>query len=456
MGKLFGTSGIRGVFGRDITPEMFVEIGKSLAAFIREGEVVVARDSRVSGEILANALMAGVMGGGCHVIDGGIAPTPVLAFTVRILGKKSGAVITASHNPPEYNGVKFWNERGMAYTPEMEGEIERIYFEKSWKDVEWRFVGKSRKVDICQIYMREMLKRLHLERKFKVVVDCGNGAGSTITPLLLRKLGCEVIGLNCHLDGRFPGRGLEPSEENLTHLCRIVREVGADLGVAHDGDADRVAVVDERGKFVSGDKLVAMLAGWIAEGGGTVVTTVDASMVVDEAVERVGGRVIRTRVGDVSVASEVAKHNAKFGGEPSCAMIFPDVHLAPDGPLGAVKVLMMLEEVGQPLSELADALPELPIARRKIACPNDIKEKVMEKISEELPVMLETVSVTTVDGIRVETEDGWVLVRPSGTEPYIRITAESKSPEAVKTLIEKASKVIEKFVWSMLYRERGN
>ncbi|MEM3184184.1 MAG: phosphoglucosamine mutase [Candidatus Hadarchaeales archaeon] len=446
MGRLFGTSGIRGVFGHDITPEMFIEIGKSLATFIGGGEVIVARDPRLSGEILANALMAGIMGGGCQVLDGGIAPTPALAFSVRILRKKAGAAITASHNPPEYNGAKFWDERGMAYTVEMEREIERIYFEKSWKGVEWKFVGKSRKIDVCRTYIQEILKNLQLERKFRVVVDCGNGAGSVVTPFLLRKLGCEVIGLNCHLDGRFPGRGLEPNEENLTVLCRIVKEVKADLGIAHDGDADRVAVVDDHGRFVGGDKLVAMLASWIVKSKGTVVTTVDASMIVDEAVKKAGGRVVRTKVGDVSVACEVAKYGAKFGGEPSGAMIFPDLHLAPDGPLGAIKVLMMLEEIGRPLSELADELPEFPIARKKIACPNEIKEKVMREVSEELPRMLETISLTTVDGIRVETEDGWVLVRPSGTEPYIRITAEGRSPEVTKMLVEKASKVVEKII----------
>lgn len=446
MGKLFGTSGIRGVFGEEITPEMFIEIGKSLAEFVEGTGIVVARDPRLSGEVLMRALMAGAMSGGCDVIDGGIAPTPVLAFSVKALGKSAGAMITASHNPPEYNGVKFWDKQGMAYTPEMEDEIEKKYFQKSWKGAEWERVGKIEFADIHGLYLGEIPQRLELKRKFRAVVDCGNGAGAMITPLLLREVGCEVIGLNCQIDGRFPARGLEPNEENLASLCRIVREVGADIGIAHDGDADRVAAVDERGRFVSGDKLIALLASWIAEGGGKVVTTVDASMVVEDAVEKAGGKVIRTKVGDVNVAVEVRKQGCRFGGEPSGAVIFPDVHLAPDGPLGAVKILMMLEELGRPLSELADELPSYPTARKKIPCPNEKKEKVMRFVLENLPDALGAIALSTVDGVRVETEDGWVLVRPSGTEPYIRITAESRKKEDVEILIEKTAKVVKSYL----------
>jgi phosphoglucosamine mutase len=443
MARLFGTSGIRGVFGKEIEPEMIIGIGRSMATFLGGGEVVVARDPRTSGELMARALMAGLMSVSCRAVDGGVAPTPALALSVRLLGKDAGAMITASHNPPEYNGVKFWDERGMAYTPEKEREIERLYFGREWREAEWKTVGGVSREDVNRAYIREIERRFEIGRRFRVVVDCGNGAGAAVTPVLLRRLGCDVIGINCQMDGRFPGRGLEPNEENLSDLGRIVREVGADLGVAHDGDADRVAVVDDRGRFVSGDRLVALLAGWIAGSGRRIVTTVDASMVVDEVAGRTGAEVVRTRVGDVSVACEVERAGAVFGGEPSGAMIFPDVHLAPDGPLGAVKVLKMLEEIGRPMSELVDGLPSYAVVRRKVACPREAMEAVMRAVTDRLPGLLRASSVLEIDGIRVETDRGWVLVRPSGTEPYIRVTAEGRDSRTATDLVEGVVELVE-------------
>ena len=450
MAKLFGTSGVRGVFGVEICPEMFMGLGKALATFLGGGEVVVARDPRTSGELLAGALMAGLMSAGCRAVDGGIAPTPALAFSVRTLGKDAGAMVTASHNPPEYNGVKFWDRRGMAYTPEKEEEIERVYLEGLWRGAGWDSVGGIGRMDVNHVYLKEMERRLAIGRRFRVVVDCGNGAGSAITPAILRRLGCDVVGINCQMDGRFPGRGSEPSRENLSTLSSVVRETGADLGVAHDGDADRVAVIDERGRFVEGDKLLALLAGWAAKSGGKVVTTVDASMVVDEIVEKAGGSVIRTKVGDVSVACEIEKTGACFGGEPSGAMIFPDVHLAPDGPLGAVKVLKMLEEVGRPMSELIDELPSYAVVRKKVNCPRQVMEALMRTVTDRLPDLLRATKVLEIDGVRVESDRGWVLVRPSGTEPCIRVTAEGRDLETAADLAERAVELVERIRGALL------
>jgi len=445
MGKLFGTSGVRGVVGEQLTPELVLDLGLALATQLGgEGSVVLGKDPRTSSDMLENCLISGLLSGGCDVKRLGIVPTPAVSFAVRYLGAKAGVMITASHNPPEYNGIKFWDSSGMAYTPEQEEKIEAIYFGKKLKPARWDRIGKVESADVLPTYIEKIASVVSLKRSYKVVVDCGNGAGAKVTPYLLRKLGCKVVTLNSQLDGFFPGRGLEPSPENLGDLCTAVKSLGADLGIAHDGDADRAAAVDELGRVAQPDKLLGLIsANQLRRRGEIVVTTVDASSVVDDCVAERGGKVVRTRVGDVSVAVAIKKHKAVFGGEPSSAWIFPSVHLVPDGPLAAVKILELLDSTDKKLSELLDALPEYPTVREKVACPNEKKEKVMKKFKASVKREFRGVKrVLTIDGIRLELEGGWVLVRPSGTEPYIRVTAEGRTPVRVKEIADKAEKIL--------------
>ncbi len=444
MEKLFGTSGIRGVLWEEITPEFMMDLGLVLATHLgNSGTVVIGRDTRVSSLMLEDSFVSGLLSGGCRVKKTGVVPTPVVGFAVSRLGASAGVVITASHNPPEYNGIKLLDSNGMAYTPELEKEIEKVYFNKRAKRVGWDGIGGVEVTDVLSSYVDEAVARVRLKRRYEIVVDCGNGSGSFVTPFLFRKLGCEVKTLNSHPDGTFPARGLEPSAENLDGLCRAVRATGADLGIAHDGDADRVAAVDDAGRVVQPDKLLALVAaGQLTENKKIVVTTVDASMVVDEVVARYGGQVVRTPVGDVHVAAAVKQHHSIFGGEPSGAWIFPDFHLTPDGPFGAIKILELLDSTGKKLSELLDGLPDYQVAREKIPCSNPKKAQVMKKVdlrSKEIPNVL---NVSHVDGIRLEFGDGWVLVRPSGTEPYIRITAESRSSERALELVQMMAKIL--------------
>jgi phosphoglucosamine mutase len=451
MGKLFGTSGVRGVVGQQVPPQLVMDLGLALATHLgNSSTVVVGKDTRTSSDMLESCLISGLLSGGCDVKQLGIVPTPVMSFAVRRLNAKAGVMITASHNPPEYNGVKFWDSSGMAYSPQLEDEIEGIYFGKKMKRVGWDRIGTVGAAEVSIDYINEVAANVRLKRGYKVVVDCGNGAGSLVSPLLLRRLGCKVTTLNSHIDGFFPGRGPEPSPENSGELCGVVKSIGADLGLAHDGDADRVVAVDELGRVAQADKLLGLVAAnQVARKGDLVVTTVDASSVVDDLVSGRGGKVVRTRVGDVSVAAAVKKHRAVFGGEPSGAWIFPSVHLAPDGPLGAVKILELLDSTGKKLSELLDALPDYPTAREKVACPNERKSAAMGKLEaglkKEFPDVL---SALTVDGIRLELKDGWVLVRPSGTEPYIRVTAEGKTPERAREIAGKAVKVLKRAIQS--------
>jgi phosphoglucosamine mutase len=445
VAKLFGTSGVRGVVGEELKPELALDLGLVLATQLKNsGTVVVGKDPRTSSDLLESCLVSGLLSGGCDVKRLGVVPTPAVSFAVHKLNAKAGVMITASHNPPEYNGVKFWGSDGMAYTPEQEEAIERIYFGKRMKPVAWDRIGKISEIDILSSYINKIAGAVKLKRSYKVVVDCGNGAGSVVTPHLLQRLGCKVVTLNSQLDGFFPGRGLEPSPENLGELCGVVKSIGADLGIAHDGDADRVAAVDELGRVAQPDKLLALIsAHQLKRKRDAVVTTVDASSVVDDYVAERGGKVVRTRVGDVSVAAAIKKHKAVFGGEPSGAWIFPDVHLVPDGPLAAAKILELLDSTGKKLSELVTTLSEYPTARERVKCPNERKAGTMKKLGPRLKKEFSSVAkVLTIDGIRLELTDGWVLVRPSGTEPYIRVTAEGRTQARVKEITDKAVKTL--------------
>lgn len=446
MGKLFGTSGIRGVVNKDLSPELALDLGLALATYLgNSGTVVVGKDPRTSSDMFESCLVSGLLSGGCDVKKLGIVPTPAVSFAARSLGVNAGVMITASHNPPEYNGIKFWGSDGMAYKPEQEEKIEAIYSAKRLKSVPWDKIGKVDEADVLPEYINEVATAVSIKRSYKVVLDCGNGAGASVTPYLLRKLGCKVITLNSQLDGFFPGRKLEPTAENLQELCTVVKSLGADLGLAHDGDADRVAAVDEKGRVAEPDKLLALIsAHQVRKKDDIVVTTVDASGIVDECIGAKKCKVVRTRVGDVSVAAEVKKRGAIFGGEPCGAWIFPEVHLAPDGPLAAAKVLELLDSTGKRLSELLDELPEHPTVRKKIACQNEKKAAIMKKFKVRLRREFKGISdVLTIDGVRFSFKDGnWALVRPSGTEPYIRITAGGKKEKNVEKVAEKAAKIL--------------
>ncbi len=447
MGGLFGTSGVRGRFEEQITPQLAIDLGLSLAELLgNSGAVVIGKDPRTSSDMLEGCLISGLLSGGCGVKRLGTVPTPVVGFAARAERAGAGLMITASHNPAEYNGVKFFDSSGMAYTSTLEGKIERAYFRKKWGRVAWDKVGDVEEVDVVPDYIEAVAGAVQPSRGYKVVVDCGNGAASAAAPELLRELGCKVTSLNCQPDGFFPGRPLEPSPENLGELCKLVRSTEADIGIAHDGDADRVVAVGDDGAVASGDELLALVAASrVSRGRDVVVTTVDASRVVEELVGGRGGQVVLTRVGDVSVAAEIKRRKAAFGGEPCGAWIFPDFGMAPDGLLGAATIIELMSSSGKSLSELLEPLPDYFISRMKVACPDQSKARIMgaalKRLQGEFP---EAVGSLNVDGVRLNLEDGWVLVRASGTEPIIRVTAEGRTPGRAGEIARKSVRVLRK------------
>ncbi len=432
--RLFGSSGIRGITNVDVTVELALNVAK--AAGKGCSDAVIARDPRVAGMMIEEAFAAGLMSAGCDVTRLGMLPTPTLAYAAR--NYSLGVMITASHNPAEYVGMKLWNPDGMAFDSRQQEGIEEAVASSGYSLAKWDGIGDINIYEnAVEDHIKAIMKHSGDLQGLRVVVDCGNGAGSVITPFLLRRLGCRVLALNSNPDGHFHARNPEPKEENLGLLMQTVKDWGADLGIAHDGDADRMMAVDDKGRFVGGDQLLAIFAAH--EEVDSIVVPVDTSMIVDDALP--GTRIIRSRVGDVYVTEAMKKEGAAFGGEPSGSWIFPRISFCPDGIYAAVR---LIEIVGtRKLSEMVDELPVYQTRRNGIACPDQRKEGAMEEIAGELSSLGE---VSTIDGIRVATGNGWVLVRPSGTEPKIRVTAEARL--GVDELFKKTCRTVESSIGS--------
>ena len=437
--KLFGTSGIRGKIGSEVTCELALNVGKSLAYYLgNEGRVVLGYDTRNTNQMLDQAICAGLLESGVDVIKIGMVPTPLVGYATEKLDADAGIMLTASHNPSQYNGIKLWNKNGMAYTSVQEEKIEEIYADKQYCSVSWDKVGNlSFNEEIKGQYIDDLVGMVDIEKGLKVVVDCASGAGSEISPLVFRKAGCEVTTLNSQPDGFFPGRNPEPNAENLQTLMKTVVAIGADLGIAHDGDADRMITVDENGEISPFDSLLALIS---KEFDGDVVTTVDAGLCMDESVK---GEVFRTPVGDVNVAEVIIEKDAAFGGEPSGTWLHPDFCMCPDGILSGLRMAELVSKKGK-LSDLLAEIPSYPNIREKIICSKEAKVKVMENMEELLKDAFDDIAdVNSLDGVRLTfADDSWVLVRPSGTEDYIRITLESRDAQRADEIKEICVKII--------------
>jgi len=445
-GKLFGTDGVRGVANEELTVEMAVDLGRVIAT-LRDGTLAVGMDARLSSPMFKSAVTAGITSAGCDVIDLGLLPTPALQYYVKenknIAG---GVVVTASHNPRQYNGIKFIQGDGREFTRSMDEESEKMYMSKSYRIVPWDQVGRVYSEDCRRMYIEGIMEKVDVdaiaEKGYKVVLDCGNGAGCVTSPELLRRLGCKCISINAHPDGTFPCRNPEPVRENVEFLMKCVKDAGADIGVAHDGDADRATFVDERGEFVSEDVMLALMAKYYVEknGGGIVVTPVSSSKCVEDAVREAGGEVVYTAVGSPVVAETMLKLNAVFGGEGNGGLVFPEHLLARDGAMSIARVLELMAKEGKKLSELVKDIPKYVTLKAKVPCKD--KLKLLEGLKEVFP------DADFTDGAKVEYEDGWILIRPSGTEPIARIMAESKSEKRAKELLEMGIEVVKKILGS--------
>jgi phosphoglucosamine mutase len=449
MAKLFGSSGVRGLANVDLTPLLACKVGLAVAAYAKAKKAVVACDTRVSGGMLQDALVSGLLSSGTDVFLAGTIPTPALAYVTRTLEADAGFMLTASHNPPQYNGVKVFRGDSLSYTDEDQGVVEKNVLGGTYALADWRSLGKTVPFNASQIYMEMALKAVTLKRQWRVIVDPGCGAAFNIAPALLKALGCKVTALNAQPDGYFPARKSEPTAESLEDLANIVKTLGADIGIAFDGDGDRVAFVDERGAFANFDRSLAAYAAYALKqvSGGIVVTNVETSMCVETMAQAQGGRVIRTKVGDIYISETIKQSGAVFGGEPCGAWVHPKFHYCPDGPLSAALMLKALEDENKTLSQFITDVPEYITRRKNVACKNEQKYKVIAKLESTLKSTFpDYTDFSTVDGVRLAVKHGWLLVRASGTEPLIRLTVEGESLTVANDITQKATELIKKQV----------
>jgi len=451
--RLFGTNGIRGVVNKDLTPQTAIRIGSAIGTFFQQGELIVGYDSRTSGPMLSRAIIAGLNATGCDVLLAGMAPTPALQYAV-VTRKTDGAVIiTASHNPPEYNGIKVvWND-GIELSREKEIEIENVFFNDRIQRVGWEDLGVIRTVpDLIDEYIEAIKVHVNVaeiaRKRFHVVVDPANSVGSLAAPRLLRELGCKVTSINANIDGTFPGRLPEPQPEHLRDLAITVKSIGADLGVAYDGDADRAIFVDENGEIHWGDKTFALIEKRFLETNSDkrIVTPVSSSNLVRDIAESYHGEIIWTKVGSVTVSQTMKKLDAKLGGEENGGVFYGPHQMVRDGAMATALVLDIMAETDQKLSKLIEELPKYFIEKGKIECRSDLKERVLKQLIEKVSKL----NIDKTDGVKILFEDkSTILMRPSGTEPIYRLYAEARTQKKAVQLVREYSQQIERIINSL-------
>lgn len=434
--RMFGTNGVRGIANEDICCELALRMGRSVGEVLGK-RIAVAVDPRTSSVMLKDSLCAGLVSVGADVLDLGMIPTPALQHYIKIRDDiEGGVMITASHNPPEFNGIKCIAGDGTECTKEQEDAIEASYH-AGIGTVPWDSIGTVERIDgAAEEYIDSVISKVDADSirgaGLKVVLDCANGCSCATSPLLLERLGVTTVVLNGEPDMRHPGHLSEPTAENLGELIETVKETGADLGIAHDGDADRCVFVTSDGRYVPGDVALALLARYLLgkRNRGKVVVTVATSMIVEDTAKASGGEAVYTAVGSPIVAREMASDGAVFGGEENGGLIFADHQFCRDGAMGAAVMLECLVKKGG-IGKQMDSLPSYRTIKKAVKCPEELKNRVTELIASEHP----DDRMDTTDGLKFLYDDGWVLLRPSGTEPKYRIYSESRDP----TIAEKRS-----------------
>ncbi len=424
--KLFGTAGIRGPLWRKVSPELALKLGMALGTYARPRIVGVGMDGRTSSVMLMEALISGLLGTGSSVLNFSFIPTPALAWSTREQCD-AGVMITASHNPPTDNGVKVFNGDGTEFYMEQERKLEVIVESGNYKRASWDEIGNVESVNILEEYVSAVLGFADHETKLRVLYDGANGVGSLVAPYLLGEMGARVFSVNSHLDGHFPGRKPEPCRENLAYVGDLVRSLGCDLAVAQDGDADRIAVFDERGNYVDEDTLIALFARLHVEekGGGDVVVSVNTGSRIDDVVEAAGGRVHRVPLGQLH--DGIKRHKAIFAAEP-WKFIHPNFGPWIDSFVTMALLIKLIDDRGEPLSSIVSGVPKYHLRKVNVPCPDEYKAKVVEEAASDLERILngKIKEVLTISGFRFNLDDrSWVLVRPSGTEPKVRVVVEA-------------------------------
>jgi len=454
MGKLFGTDGVRGIVNIDLTPELAMKIGLAAGTFFGEGaRILIGRDVRRGGEMLQKAVIGGLLSAGVKVYDAGLLPTPTLQWAIKHFKFDGGIMITASHNPPKYNGIKVIASDGVEISREDEAKIEEIIFEEKWFRAS-RF-GLAEEVPkfygIIDAYVNSIVSHVDVEKirskNFRVLIDPANSVGALTSPLVAKKLGCKVYTLNGNLDGDFPGREPEPTTETLKETAEVAKALHVDLAVGHDGDADRAIFVDEKGRIHWGDRSATILCKYFAEKGhkGKVITAVSSSIMIEEVLKPYGLEVIWMKVGSVDISRRMLREeNVLCGFEENGGFMYPPHIPVRDGSMTLALMLQVMADENRNLSELFDQLPHYYTLKTKIPMARTTALKVVKEVAEHF----KNYRLITIDGVKVLMKDAWVLVRPSGTEPILRIMAEAKDENKLKEIVNTVKNIAEEVLKS--------
>lgn len=432
-------SGLRGIVGESLTPKLAARFASAFGTYVGPGQVLVGQDSRPSGLMLKKAVISGLLATGCQPVEVGILPIPTILFLTREKQATGAIVVTASHNPLEWNGLKFIGPEGLYLKSSQVEEFLDIFHQG-----EFTFVPADRIKNVVQekkagqLHLDRILSRVKLQairkKHFRLVVDCANGAGATLMPQFLEQLGCEAIYLNTEISGTFAHQS-EPTPENLKELCRKVKEYRADLGLAQDADADRLALVDEKGRPLGEDMTLTLaVAHQLSRKRGPVAVNLSASMVIDDLGKKFRVPVFRTKIGEINVVEKMLEEKAVIGGEGNGGVIWPEVHPCRDSFTATALVLEALAASGKKMSELVSSFPKYFMVKEKISCPGELAYNVVLKLKNRYEK--ESENISTLDGLKIIWPDAWVHLRPSNTEPIIRIIAEARSRIKVKRLVE--------------------
>ncbi|MEM2963358.1 MAG: hypothetical protein QXN01_02595 [Candidatus Anstonellales archaeon] len=435
---MFGTSGIRGIVGKEIDCHLMQKVGQAFGK--QSSSFLLARDTRNTSLLLLHAFASGLMQCGVNVVDMGICPTPALAFATKKFSTR-GAVITASHNPPQYNGVKLF-DHGIEIPPKIERRLEKKISKNLLPTVSWNMAGSIIYDDsILQQYKHFLLSKINrvaiLKRKPKVAIDCANGAASNIIHDILNDVGIRAVFSNCSTSLPLV-QNPEPTQENLRHFSDLIKNERADIGIALDPDADRAVIFDNRGRMLGLDRQLAIMCSYLLSKNRVkkIVTTVEASLIVKETIERHNGKLYITPVGSGNVARELIKRKALFGGEPCGEYVFSNSTPTADGLLSCLKFLELISVSPSLISDYA-LFPSTFIIRKKYPCQN--KKSSVEKIIKKIKV---PGKISLIDGLRIDFDDGWILIRSSGTEDAIRLTIECKTEKKARKLQKELEETI--------------
>ncbi|MEM0000195.1 MAG: phosphoglucosamine mutase [Desulfurococcaceae archaeon] len=454
MKKLFGTDGVRGVTGIDLVPNFIVRLASAIGAFFGErSKILVGMDMRAGGDAIKRIVEGTLILSGLRVYDAGYTPTPALQYAIKTQGFDGGVMITASHNPPEYNGIKVIGPHGIEIDRDEERVIEEYFWEERFRVVDWKEAGESvvRYPLVNDMYVNAVISHVDREaiarRHFRILVDPVNNVGTLTTPLVLKKLGVKPVVINGTLDP-FPARLPEPTPETLAETAKAVTIYKCDLGVGHDGDADRAIFIDEGGRVHWGDRSATLLAKHLVVHRGErgrIYTGVSSSTIIVDVLKHFNVEVVWLKVGSVDIAHTMRKSgDALCGFEENGGFMYPPHQYVRDGAMTTALFLELMAKEGKRASELFDELPQYYTIKVKYRLNRGLALEVIRRVEEEFKDAL----LITIDGVKVVSRDYWLLVRPSGTEPVLRVMLEAKTENLAKEILERVDSIVKGVVGS--------